>query len=165
MPERALTADVDALLAAVTPRTRIVYIANPNNPTGTYMPQEEIERLRGALPEDVLLVIDSAYAEYVTRNDYSAGETLVERGHNTVMTRTFSKIYGLGGVRLGWAYCPEPVAAVLQSHPLALQCQRPGAGRRDRSRPGHRLPRPVARPQRGMAPLDLRAHSRRPGFR
>ena len=113
VPERSLTADVDALLAAVTPRTRIVYIANPNNPTGTYIPREEIERLRGALPEDVLLVIDSAYAEYVTRNDYSAGESLVDRGHNTVMTRTFSKIYGLGGVRLGWAYCPEPVASVL----------------------------------------------------
>ncbi|MDE0058102.1 MAG: histidinol-phosphate transaminase [Defluviicoccus sp.] len=112
-PERNLTADVDALLAAVTPRTRIVFIANPNNPTGTYVPLEEIERLRAGLPEDVVLVIDSAYAEYVTRNDYSAGESLVDRGQNTVMTRTFSKIYGLGGVRLGWAYCPESVASVL----------------------------------------------------
>ena len=112
-PERNLTADVDALLAAVTPRTRIVFVANPNNPTGTYIPLQEIERLRAGLPEDVVLVIDSAYAEYVTRNDYSAGESLVDRGQNTVMTRTFSKIYGLGGVRLGWAYCPEPVASVL----------------------------------------------------
>ncbi len=112
-PERNLTADVDALLAAATPRTRIVFIANPNNPTGTYLPLEEIERLRAGLPEDVVLVIDSAYAEYVTRNDYGAGEALVDRGQNTVMTRTFSKIYGLGGVRLGWAYCPESVASVL----------------------------------------------------
>ncbi len=112
-PERALTADVDALLAAVTPATRIVYIANPNNPTGTYIPVDELERLRGGLPDHVVLVIDAAYAEYVTRNDYAAGEDLVDRGNNTVMTRTFSKIYGLGGVRLGWAYCPEEIADVL----------------------------------------------------
>ena len=112
-PERALTADVDALLDAVTPRTRIVYVANPNNPTGTHIPGHELERLRAGLPDDVLLVIDSAYAEYVARNDYIAGESMVDRGRNTVMTRTFSKIYGLGGVRLGWAYCPEPVADVL----------------------------------------------------
>ena len=112
-PERNLTADVDALLAAVTPKTRIVYVANPNNPTGTYIPEEGLVRLREELPDDVLLVIDSAYAEYVTRNDYTAGDSLVDRGRNTVMTRTFSKIYGLGGVRLGWAYCPEPVADVL----------------------------------------------------
>lgn len=112
-PERDLTADVDALLASVTPRTRIVFIANPNNPTGTYVPQAELERLRAGLPDDVVLVIDSAYAEYVTRNDYAAGESLADRGRNTVMTRTFSKIYGLGGVRLGWAYCPEPIADVL----------------------------------------------------
>ena len=112
-PERNLTADVDALLAAVTPKTRIVYIANPNNPTGTYIPEEGLVRLREELADDVLLVIDSAYAEYVTRNDYTAGVSLVDRGRNTVMTRTFSKIYGLGGARLGWAYCPEPVADVL----------------------------------------------------
>ena len=112
-PERDLTADVDALLAAVTEKTRIVYVANPNNPTGTYIPEEGLVRLRAGLPDDVLLVIDSAYAEYVTRNDYTAGESLVDRGGNTVMTRTFSKIYGLGGVRLGWAYCPEAVADVL----------------------------------------------------
>ena len=113
VPERDLTADVDALLAAVTAKTRIVYVANPNNPTGTYIPEEGLARLRAGLPEDVLLVIDSAYAEYVTRNDYTAGASMVDRGGNTVMTRTFSKIYGLGGVRLGWAYCPEPVADVL----------------------------------------------------
>ena len=112
-PERDLTADVDALLAAVTPKTRIVYIANPNNPTGTYIPEEGLVRLREGLADDVLLVIDSAYAEYVTRNDYTAGVSLVDRGRNTVMTRTFSKIYGLGGARLGWAYCPEPIADVL----------------------------------------------------
>ena len=112
-PERELTADVDSLLAAVTPRTRIVFVANPNNPTGTYIPETGLRRLRAGLPDDVLLVIDAAYAEYVTRNDYAAGESMVDRGDNTVMTRTFSKIYGLGGVRLGWAYCPEPVADVL----------------------------------------------------
>jgi len=112
-PERELTADVDSLLATVTPRTRIVFVANPNNPTGTYIPETGLRRLRAGLPDDVLLVIDAAYAEYVTRNDYAAGESMVDRGDNIVMTRTFSKIYGLGGVRLGWAYCPEPVADVL----------------------------------------------------
>lgn len=112
-PERQLTADVDSLLAAVTPTTRIVFIANPNNPTGTYIPEAGLQRLRAGLSDDVLLVIDAAYAEYVTRNDYAAGEALVDRGQNTVMTRTFSKIYGLGGVRLGWAYCPQDVADVL----------------------------------------------------
>ena len=113
VPETDLTADVDALLDAVTPKTRVVFIANPNNPTGTYIPEDGLVRLREGLPDDVLLAIDSAYAEYVTRNDYAAGESLVDRGRNTVMTRTFSKIYGLGGVRLGWAYCPEAVADVL----------------------------------------------------
>ena len=113
VPETDLTADVDALLAAVTPKTRIVFVANPNNPTGTYISEDGLERLRAGLPDDVVLVIDSAYAEYVTRNDYAAGEALVDRGRNTVMTRTFSKIYGLGGVRLGWAYCPEAIADVL----------------------------------------------------
>ncbi len=107
------TVSVDNLLALVTPRTRVLFIANPNNPTGTYIPADEMKRLRADLPEHVLLVIDSAYAEYVGANDYSAGVELVDAGVNTVMTRTFSKIYGMGGVRLGWAYCPAPVADVL----------------------------------------------------
>ncbi len=112
-PETNLTADVDALLAAVTPRTRIVFIANPNNPTGTYLSEGELTRLRSGLPRNVLLVIDAAYAEYMDRPDYAAGEPLVDGGDNVVMTRTFSKIYGLGGVRLGWAYCPAGIADVL----------------------------------------------------
>jgi histidinol-phosphate aminotransferase len=112
-PERNLTADVDALLAAVDARTRIVFIANPNNPTGAYIPDSEMRRLRDGLRSDVLLVIDAAYAEYMEAPDYAAGDRLVEAGDNVVMTRTFSKIYGLSGLRLGWAYCPAAVADVL----------------------------------------------------
>lgn len=103
--EKDLCCDVDALLAAVTDKTRIVFIANPNNPTGSYVSTDELRRLRQNLPDGVLLVLDGAYAEYVTEPDYNAGETLVnEFPNNTVMTRTFSKIYALGGLRLGWAY-------------------------------------------------------------
>ena len=112
-PEVDLTASVDNLLAAVTSRTRIVFLANPNNPTGTYIPADELQRLRAGLPDHVLLVVDSAYAEFVGANDYSAGIELVDAGANTVMTRTFSKIYAMGGMRLGWAYCPANVADVL----------------------------------------------------
>ena len=112
-PEKVLTADVDALLAKVTDRTRIVFLANPNNPTGSYLPTEALQRLRDGLPEDVLLVIDAAYAEYVNRNDYTPGIEMVDRHANVVMTRTFSKIYGLAALRLGWAYCPAAVADVL----------------------------------------------------
>ena len=111
--ERDLVASVDNLLAAVTPRTRMVFLANPNNPTGTYLPAEEMTRLRQGLPDDVLLVIDAAYAEFVGRNDYSPGTAMVEDHDNVVMTRTFSKIYAMGGMRLGWAYCPAAVADVL----------------------------------------------------
>lgn len=113
VPERDRTADVDALLAAVTPFTRIVFLANPNNPTGTYLPAEELRRLRAGLPDSVLLVIDAAYAEYVDAGDYRTGVDLVDAFGSVVVTRTFSKIYGLGGIRLGWAYCPPPVADVL----------------------------------------------------
>lgn len=112
-PETDLTADVDALLDAVTERTRLLFLANPNNPTGTYLPTNEVARLRQNLREDILLVIDAAYAEYVTKEDYDAGIELVDAGNNVIMTRTFSKIHGLGGVRLGWAYGPENVIDVL----------------------------------------------------
>lgn len=112
-PETELTADVDHILACVTERTRVVYLANPNNPTGTYLAFEELKRLREGLPEDVLLVIDAAYAEYVLKDDYQPGITLVDGGSNTVMTRTFSKIYGLAAARIGWAYCPPEIADVL----------------------------------------------------
>src|SRR5258708_3929060 len=111
--ERNLTADVDALLAAITPRTRIVFLANPNNPTGTYITTEELKRLHAGMPRAVLLVLDAAYAEFVVRNDYSAGDDLVAAHDNVVMMRTFSKIYALAALRLGWAYCPPAVADVL----------------------------------------------------
>ena len=112
-PEVDLTANVDNMLARVGERTRVVYIANPNNPTGSYIGADELRRLRAGLRDDILLVIDSAYAEYLDRNDYTAGAEMVDIGDNTVMTRTFSKAYALGGVRLGWAYCPRSVAEVL----------------------------------------------------
>jgi histidinol-phosphate aminotransferase len=112
-PEKDLRTDVDAILARVTPRTKIVFVANPNNPTGTYLPFDEIRRMRQALPGHVLLVLDAAYAEYVKRNDYEAGIELVATTENTVMTRTFSKIYGLAALRLGWVYCPAGIAEVL----------------------------------------------------
>ena len=112
-PERALTTDVDALLARVTERTRIVFVANPNNPTGTYLGADEMARLHAGLPSSVLLAIDAAYAEFVNRNDYQPGIGLVDRAENVVMLRTFSKIYALAGLRLGWAYCPPTIADIL----------------------------------------------------
>jgi histidinol-phosphate aminotransferase len=113
-PETALRTDVDAMLAAVTPRTRVVFVANPNNPTGSYLPPDEIARLHAGLPAEALLIIDAAYAEYADgRNDYTAGIELVEAHPNVVMLRTFSKIYALAALRLGWAYCSAPVADVL----------------------------------------------------
>jgi len=112
-PERDYLADVDAILARVTPRTKIVFLANPNNPTGRYLPFSEVKRLHAGLPGHVLLVLDAAYAEYVRRNDYEAGIELVATSDNVVMTRTYSKIFGLAALRLGWAYCPSHVADVL----------------------------------------------------
>jgi histidinol-phosphate aminotransferase len=111
--ESDLTTDVDRMLSCVTPKTRIVFLANPNNPTGTYIPVAEVKRLHAGLPRDCLLVLDAAYAEYVRRNDYEAGIELVSTFDNVVMTRTFSKIYGLASLRLGWAYCPAHIADVL----------------------------------------------------
>jgi histidinol-phosphate aminotransferase len=113
VPEKALTADVDSILAHVTDRTRIVFIANPNNPTGTYLSADEMARLHAGLPSNVVLAIDAAYAEFVNRNDYEPGIGLVNRADNVVMLRTFSKIYALAGLRLGWAYCPPAVADVM----------------------------------------------------
>jgi histidinol-phosphate aminotransferase len=112
-PERDLTVSVDNLLARISERTRVVVIANPSNPTGSYLPHDEVERLRAGLPEQVLLILDAAYAEYVTEPDYDPGAALVERHDCVVMTRTFSKLYGLASLRLGWAYCPPAVADVL----------------------------------------------------
>ena len=112
-PDRNYTVDVDAMLAAVTGKTKMVFLANPNNPTGTYLPVQEVRRLHAGLPDDVLLVLDSAYAEYVRRNDYAAGVELVSEFDNVIMTRTFSKIHGLAALRLGWAYGPANVIDVL----------------------------------------------------
>ena len=107
--ERDLTVDVDAILAAVTARTRIVFIANPNNPTGTYLGRAAVTRLADALPPHVLLVLDAAYAEYATDADYESGFALVHERENVVTTRTFSKIYGLASLRVGWCYAPAAI--------------------------------------------------------
>src|SRR5882762_9923125 len=111
--EKNYTADVDAILAAVSARTKVVFLANPNNPTGTYVSFDEVKRLHSGLPPHVLLVIDAAYAEYVRRNDYEAGIELVATSENVVMLRTFSKIYGLAALRLGWLYGPEHLVDAL----------------------------------------------------
>lgn len=111
--EKDYRADVDAILAKVTPRTKMVFLANPNNPTGTYLPFDEVKRLHAGLPPHVLLVLDAAYAEYVRRNDYASGLELVATAENVVMTRTFSKIYGLANLRLGWMVGPAPVIDAL----------------------------------------------------
>ena len=111
--ENNYTAHVETILAALSPRTRVVFIANPNNPTGTYLPFDQVQRLRRALPRHVLLVLDAAYAEYVRRNDYESGLELVATSDNVVMCRTFSKIHGLAALRLGWLYGPAHVVDAL----------------------------------------------------
>ena len=111
--EKDFATDVDAMIAALTPKTKLVFIANPNNPTGTYISYSELRRLHAALPPHVLLVVDAAYAEFVTANDYEPGIALVSEFENVVMTRTFSKIHGLAALRLGWAYGPAHVMDVL----------------------------------------------------
>ena len=127
-------ADVDAILAAVTAKTKIVFLANPNNPTGTYLPFEEIRRLHAGLPKHVLLVLDAAYAEYVRRNDYEAGIELVVGAQNVVMTRTFSKIHGLGGAAHRLDVCAGAYRRRDQPHARAVQRQRCGdRGRRRRA--------------------------------
>lgn len=102
--EQDCKANVDAILAGVSKNTKLVFLANPNNPTGTYLPIDEIKRLHAGLPSHVVLVIDAAYAEYVRRNDYESGVEMVSANSNVIMTRTFSKIYGLAALRIGWAY-------------------------------------------------------------
>lgn len=112
-PEKNLTCDIEAMLAQVDENTKIMFLANPNNPTGTYIPDSDVHTLRERLRDDILLVVDAAYAEYMETDDYDAGAKLVEEHDNVVMTRTFSKIYGLASLRLGWAYCPPAIADVL----------------------------------------------------
>jgi histidinol-phosphate aminotransferase len=108
-PETKYTASVDAILAAVTKKTKMVFLANPNNPTGSYVSFDEIKRLHRNLPAQVVLVLDAAYAEYVRRNDYESGIELVATSNNVVMTRTFSKIHGLAALRLGWMFGSAPI--------------------------------------------------------
>jgi histidinol-phosphate aminotransferase len=107
--ETNLTADVDAILAKVTPKTKLVWLANPNNPTGTYIPFDEVRRLRAGLPSHVVLVLDGAYADYVSKNDYEIGIELVATTENTVLTHTFSKIHGLAALRVGWMFGPAAI--------------------------------------------------------
>ncbi|MBC7739492.1 MAG: histidinol-phosphate transaminase [Candidatus Saccharibacteria bacterium] len=109
--ERDRTADVDAILKACTRRTKLVFIANPNNPTGTMISAAEVARLADGLPRQAILVLDGAYAEYV--EGFDGGLALIEARDNVVMTRTFSKIYGLGGLRIGWGYGPRAIIDVL----------------------------------------------------
>ncbi|AXI48734.1 histidinol-phosphate transaminase [Sulfitobacter sp. SK012] len=111
VPERERVTDVDALLEACTESTRLVFLANPNNPTGTMIGPAEIARLADGLPAQAILVLDGAYAEYV--DGYDGGAALVDARQNVVMTRTFSKIYGLGGLRVGWGYGPASIIDVL----------------------------------------------------
>lgn len=111
VPERERVTDVDAILAACTDRTKLVFIANPNNPTGTMIGEGEIARLAEGLPDQAMLVLDGAYAEYV--EGYDGGASLVDTRENVVMTRSFSKLYGLGGLRVGWGYAPDHVIDVL----------------------------------------------------
>lgn len=112
-PETEYRTDVDAMLDQVSENTKVVFLANPNNPTGSYISRAEVQRLRDGLPNHVLLVVDSAYAEFVDHDDYGTGRELVDAGDNTVMTRTFSKIYALAGLRIGWLYGPPNIVDVL----------------------------------------------------
>jgi len=112
--EDNFTADVDAILKAVTPRTKMVWLANPNNPTGTYLPYDEVKRLHAGLPPHVLLVLDGAYAEFVKKNDYASGIELASQSGNVIVTRTFSKLYGLAGLRVGWGYAPPHIVDAIE---------------------------------------------------
>ena len=103
-PEKDFHVDIEAILEKVTERTKIVFLANPNNPTGSYNTVEEVKSLHARLPENVVLVLDAAYAEFVSKNDYSAGIEMVENAQNVIMMRTFSKLYAMAGLRLGWCY-------------------------------------------------------------
>ena len=111
--EDGLKANIDNIISCVTKKTKIVFIANPNNPTGSYLNKNELYELRDRLPESVLLVIDGAYAEYAQEEDYIDGKSLISDAVNTVMTRTFSKVYALAALRIGWAYAPSHIIETL----------------------------------------------------
>ncbi|MAZ76477.1 MAG: histidinol-phosphate transaminase [Micavibrio sp.] len=112
-PEKDLIADPQALLDKVTDKTRLIFLANPNNPTGTYWTRQTVVDFHTRLPKNVILVLDSAYAEFVDDPDYTAGHDLVKQHNNIVVTRTFSKLYGLGGVRLGWGHASDEIIDIL----------------------------------------------------
>ena len=156
-PETAYTASVDAILGCVTRKTKMVFLANPNNPTGTYISFDEVKRLHRSLPPHVLLVLDAAYAEYVRRNDYESGIELVATSENVVMTRTFSKIHGLAALRLGWMFGPGACRRRRQPRPRTVQRQCAGDCRRHRRDRGRGAPGARARAQRALARL---AHGR-----
>ncbi len=147
VPEKNFRVDVDAMLAAVTPKTRLVYLANPNNPTGTYLPHDEVRRLHAGLGPDTLLVIDAAYAEYVRRNDYEAGIELVANYSNVAMTRTFSKIYGLAGLRVRLGLLPFRGRRCAEPHSRPVQCLDGGPARSGGSAQGPCPSREGRRPQ------------------
>lgn len=123
VPDEAFRASVDNLLAAVTDKTRVVYLANPENPAGSHLGGADVRRLHAGLPDHVLLVLDCAYEDYVDAKDYEPGHRLVEDADNVVMVRTFSKIFGLAGARVGWLYGPphvvETVSKIALTFPLA----------------------------------------------
>jgi histidinol-phosphate aminotransferase len=148
-PETELRTNVDAILKRVTPRTRMIFLANPNNPTGTYIPFDEVRRLHAGLPSTVLLVLDAAYCEYVRRNDYEAGLELVATTENTVMTRTFSKIHGLAALRSGGSMRRKrsPMCSIASADLSTF--------RRRRLRPGSR-PSRIARIRRPRSRITRR---------
>jgi histidinol-phosphate aminotransferase len=125
VPDDNFKPSVDRMIAAITPRTRIVYIANPENPAGTYLTGPEVRRLHASMPEDALLIIDSAYEEYVDAANYEPAHKLVEEAANVVMCRTFSKIFGLAGARVGWVYGPHDVVDVLRRVSLTFPVAAP----------------------------------------
>lgn len=127
-PDKDYATDIDAVLACVTDRTRIVFIANPNNPTGTFAARAEIARLHAALPPGVLLVLDQAYAEYLTPDEDDAGLALAMTAPNVLVTRTFSKIYGLAAERIGWGYASAAIIEAL--HRIRLPFNVTTAGQR-----------------------------------
>jgi histidinol-phosphate aminotransferase len=113
-PDADYATDVDALLAAVTEKTRVVFVANPNNPTGTYTSRSELARLHAGLPKECLLVVDQAYTEYLDAEDEDGGLELARTQSNVIVTRTFSKIFGLAAGRIGWGYGPMEVIDAMQ---------------------------------------------------
>jgi len=141
-PDTDFRASVEGLLSCVTPRTRMVYVANPDNPAGTYLSAGMLRSLHASLPADVVLVVDAAYEEYVDAPDFLPAAELVEEAENVVMTRTFSKIFGLAGLRIGWAYGPPSICDAI-------------------SRIGITFPVSTPALAAGMAALSDRAHTDR----